>query len=206
MRFSRYLFLLSLGLGFALASRATTVLPPEFSELVGAATQIVRGEVTAVRSEWRGAGDTHRIVTVVTVQVHRRIVGEAPDTLELEFLGGTVGDQTLRVDGQPHFRVGDRQILFVENNGQQICPLVAMMYGHYGIERDPADKSREIVTRGEGIPLRSVADVSRPLAAPPPASVGSTARSLPAPPLSVESFEASIRSTAVALGRKDVQP
>jgi hypothetical protein len=142
---------------------------------------------------------------VVTVRVLRRIVGEAPDTLELEFLGGTVGDQSLRVDGQPHFRVGDRQILFVENNGRQICPLVAMMYGHYGIERDPADKSREIVTRGHGVPLRSVADVSRPLAAAPP-SGGSTARSLPAPPLSVESFETSIRSTAVAIGRKDVPP
>ena len=50
----------------AIAS-ATTVIPPNFDELVSRAEVIFEGEVTGVQSQWIGEGAEHRIVTFVTL-------------------------------------------------------------------------------------------------------------------------------------------
>ena len=36
---------------------------------------------------------------------------------------------TLHVDEMPEFKVGDRELLFVETSGRALCPLVAFGYG-----------------------------------------------------------------------------
>ncbi|HVU25555.1 MAG TPA: hypothetical protein VHE13_15610 [Opitutus sp.] len=185
---------------------ASSVRAPQFDELVRRADAVVRSEVIAVRCEWRGEGATHRIVTLVTVRVDRAIVGAVQSTMELEFLGGRVGDRTLTVTDQPQFNIGDRDILFVAGNHRQFCPLVAMMYGRYPIVRDPTDASREVVARENGTPLRVIADVAQPLASVPSTTGTKSAQAVTTAPMTVADFEASIRRSAAAQGREDLAP
>lgn len=183
---------------------ATTVRPPEFNRLVARAQCIVRAETIGTRSEWRSRGADRWIVTIVTVKVLDRVVGPAPAMIDLEFLGGTVGDDTMTVDGQPLLRKGDRDILFIENNGRQVCPLASMGYGRYPVIADPTNASRELVLREDGEPLTSVDAVASPLGSnlKKPSAMAMGASS----PLTVAAFETQIRQAAVAAGRNDVTP
>src|SRR5256885_6721644 len=44
-------------------------------------------------------------------------------SVTLRMLGGTVGAETMEVADAPKFKVGERDILFVENNGTQFITL-----------------------------------------------------------------------------------
>lgn len=145
------------------AARSTTVIPPEFDALVHEADAIVRGHVVDVRSEWDLSGGHRRIVTFVTVAVLETLAGDpAPNEIVLRFLGGTVGDVTMHIPGQPQFKPGDEDFLFVQGNGRQWSPLVAVMHGRYPIERDAAT-GREVVLRANRVPLEHVDEVSLPM-------------------------------------------
>lgn len=154
--------LLLVGLFAASGARATTVIPPSFPELVAKADQIVLGEVVAISSELVTKGADRAIFTRVTLAVRETVAGTAPASLTLEFLGGTVGELTMVVDGMPAFTVGRSEILFVQNNGRQICPLVGMAHGRYRIERDSVT-GLDLVTRDNGAVLTNVAQVSASL-------------------------------------------
>lgn len=156
MRFS--VALAAIGISGA---RATSVTPPSFSELVGEAQTIARGTVAAVESRWVDAPDGRIIKTFVTFTVEKRIKGNPPDSLTLEFLGGTVGTESLKVDGMPHFQIGEREILFVRDNGVQFCPLVRLMHGRYRVRADQAT-GRRYVARDDDTPMASVNDVELP--------------------------------------------
>ena len=97
--------------------RATTIIPPTFSELVAKAETVVLGEVTAISSELQTRGSERAIFTRVTFAIREPVLGVAPALLTLEFLGGTVGELTMDVDGMPAFAIGRSEILFVQNNG-----------------------------------------------------------------------------------------
>lgn len=200
------MWLAVLSLVFASAMRGATVRAPDFADLVTRADCVARVETAAVRCEWRGEGETRRIVTLVTVRVLEQIVGATPATMELEFLGGEVGDTYLRIVDQPRFQVGDRDILFVQNNGRQFCPLVNMMYGRYPLVSDPVDSTRELVMRETGEALHATSEISRtPVAGERRAAAVAPAQGA-ASILSAQEFTAEIRRMALALGRKDVQP
>lgn len=144
-----------------LGARATSVVPPSFPELVAEAQVIARGTVTSV--EARRVEGTNRplIKTFVTFAVEERIKGNPADTLTLEFLGGTVGGDTLHVSGMPEFKVGESEILFVNGNGVQFCPLVRFMHGRYHVRTDNT-AHRKFVARDDARPLHSVTDVQLP--------------------------------------------
>lgn len=146
------------------ALRATSVVPPTFPELVNEADAIYRGRVTAVeaRRVARADGNGDVIKTFVTVAVDKVLKGAAQKDVTLEFLGGTVGDETLTVSGMPKFTVGAQEFVFVQKNGLQFCPLVAVMHGRYKVLRDEA-AAREFVARDNGVPLTDVAEVQLPL-------------------------------------------
>jgi hypothetical protein len=156
----RALFLL---LVLAGVSRATTVEPPSFPELVASADGIYRGHVTAVQARRvEGPGGNSLIKTFVTFTIDRALKGAAQTAVVLEFLGGQVGDDVLEVSGVPQFAVGDREILFVQGNGKQFCPLVAVMHGRYRVAHDDAT-GRDYVARENRQPLRDASDVSLPM-------------------------------------------
>src|SRR5438094_5308535 len=112
----------------ACTALATTVIPPSFDDLVGRAEMIFQGTVTDVRSEWTGEGAQRHIMSYVTVNVEETIKGNPGASVTLQMLGGTVGAETMEVADAPKFKVGDRDILFVENKGSQFILLVGIMH------------------------------------------------------------------------------
>ena len=138
------------------AAHATTVIPPTFDELVSQAQVIFQGTVTDVRSEWLGEGPQRRIVSYVTFSVDEAIKASPGASYTMRMLGGTVNGETMGVADAPVFKRGDRDILFVENNGTQFIPLVGIMHGRFRVQQDPVT-DREIVTTDTGAPVTNLA-------------------------------------------------
>ena len=189
----RFSFLLLLALTPLV--HATSVIPPTFAELVQEAEAIYRARVTSVQARRveRPDGQGSVIKTFVTLAVERVLKGADQKEVTLEFLGGTVGDESLTVSGMPKFSVGSRDFVFVQKNGVQFCPLVALMHGRYRVIRDQAT-AREHVARDNGMPLADTAEVSLPMTALPEPVRAASAASAAARALTPEAFEASITS------------
>ena len=145
---------------------ATSVIPPTFPELVAEAEAIVRGRVMDISFRRTSTPDgTPVIKTHVTFAVERTLKGPERQEITLELLGGTIGDESLVVTGMPRFELGSTEYLFVERNGFQFCPLVAVRHGRYRLLRDKA--GREFVARDNAVPLTDVGEVVLPLAVLP---------------------------------------
>lgn len=138
---------------------ATTVIPPSFDELVSRAEMIFQGSVTDVRSEWTGEGAQRHIMSYVTLKVEDAMKGNPGSTVTLRMLGGTVGGETMEVTDAPKFKVGDRDILFVENNGTQFVPLVGIMHGRFRVKKDAT--GQDAVFTNEGSPLSDVSKLGK---------------------------------------------
>lgn len=165
----------------------TTVIPPTFDELVGRADVIFQGTVTDVQSQWTGEGAQRRIVSYVTFKVEDTMKGSPGDAYTLRMLGGTVDGETMEVTDSPKFKVGDRDILFVENNGSQFVPLVGIMHGRFHIENDQKT-GREIMTTNERKPLQDVSRLGKE-------DEETTAAANTAQALSLSEFKSVIRQT-----------
>ncbi len=139
---------------FGLTSYATTVIPPSFDQLMARAQVIFEGEVTGLRSQWIGEGSQHRIVTYVTFKVDDALKGDPGTTYSMRMLGGTVDDRTMEVSDAPKFKVGDHDVLFIENNGSQFIPLVGLQHGRFRVEKDSS--GRQTLLTGNGLPLADV--------------------------------------------------
>ena len=142
---------------FALSARATTVIPPNFDQLVQRAQIIFEGNVTGLKSEWIGAGSEHRIVTYVTFKVDDSLKGDAGTSYTIRMLGGTVDGQTMQVSDAPKFQVGDHDLLFVENNGSQFIPLVGIEHGSFRITKDAS--GNDVIVTGDDQPLTDVSQL-----------------------------------------------
>jgi hypothetical protein len=184
-------FALTLCAIFAFSTaRATTVIPPTFDELVTKAELIFEGTVTDVKSQWVGEGAQRHIVSYVTVQVADSVKGNPGESYTLRMLGGTVGEDTMEVSDSPKFHVGDRDILFVENNGTQFIPLVGIMHGRFHVERDSATGADTVLTNGG----KTVSDLQTLGREDAPASSKSATTNAVERPIDAESFKAAIRS------------
>jgi hypothetical protein len=141
---------------------ATTVTPPQFSELVAGADYIVRARVTALEAQvTERPGQPPLIYTRVTLEVIETIAGQPPASPVLTVLGGRAGGHELRVEGVPEFSVGQEEVFFVYGNGRVFYPLYAAMHGRFPIKRDSA--GREYVVRANGVQLDDVAEVALPM-------------------------------------------
>ena len=132
-------------LSSALAT-ATTVVQPTFQQLVSHAETVFEGVVLDVQSALTADAGGRRISTSVTFQVVKVLKGDPSPVTVLTFLGGSVGNETLNVDGVPKFVVGDRDVLFVNAHAQLVSPLVALMHGRFRIVKEPRT-SRDVVYR-----------------------------------------------------------
>ena len=152
------LFLSVISLAFP-AANATTVIPPTFDELVTKAETIFEGTVTGTRSEWTGEGTNRHIVTYVTFKIHDAIKGAVGAEYTIRMFGGTVNGQTMEVSDAPKFKVGDRDILFVEHNGSQFIPLVGIMHGRFHVQSDAG--ATEKITKDSGAPMANPAKLGQ---------------------------------------------
>jgi hypothetical protein len=154
----------------ARSAAPTTVVAPSFDELVLRAESVIVARVVATRSAWVNSRAGRSIVTDVTVSIEQTLKGPTYAERSFEFLGGTVGDDTLRISGMPEFHIGDRDVLFIREAGRPASPLVGFMYGRFRIIQD-SRTGVDLVRTHDGRPLASTseADNARPPAfvAPP---------------------------------------
>ena len=160
MKLLRSLIFLSL-VSLALpAARATTVIPPTFDELVTKAETIFEGTVTGLRSEYTGEGANRHIVTYVSFKVEDAIKGATGSDYTIRMFGGTVDGRTVEVTDAPRFKVGDRDILFVENNGTQFIPLVGIMHGRFHVQADE-NGGNEKIAKDNGAAVANLAKLGQ---------------------------------------------
>ncbi len=177
--------------GLGHSARATTVIAPTFDELVGQAEVIFQGTVTGVKSERIGEGGQRHIVSYVTFKVDDPVKGNPGATYTIRMLGGTVDGETMEVSDAPKFAVGDRDILFVEHNGQQFIPLVGIMHGRFHVQHDD-QTGRDIVAGDHSGPLRDLSKLGKEETEAVSRSGSPTDASAPA--LDPAAFKAAIRA------------
>lgn len=163
-------------------SEATTVPAPGFPQMVARAERIFTATVSSVQSAWEVRGGHRCITTTVAFKVEQMHKGAAAQELTLNFLGGSVGQDTMDVQGVPKFRPGEHVILFSENNGRQFCPLVGIHHGKLLIERD-AKSGSSVLLRHNRQPVTQASDVGSDRSPPIVAAGQATPR-----PMSVEDF------------------
>ena len=172
------------------ASRATTVVPPTFDELVDLSQFVFRGQVSDVQVVWSGIGTKRHLATEVTFEIGRILKGAAAGpTLTLEFLGGERDGHRLHVVGMPHFTVGDRGVFFVDDPNNHLCPLLRLRHGRYRIVHD-ATTDTDVVQRDDRSPLTTPSGVAQPLGEARAFSTSTPAGAA----LSLREFESAIRS------------
>jgi hypothetical protein len=155
-----FLLLALLATGVA---RATSVIPPSFSELVGRAERVTHGVVTEVRSDWSVQAGFRVIKTWVTVRLEEELKASGTESsVTLEFLGGRMPEGEMRVEGSPRFQVGEEILVFVAGNGADACPLVGWGHGAFRVAPAPSGGGKHVV-RMNGLPLRSPSEVELPL-------------------------------------------
>ena len=165
-------------------ARSTTVIPPTFDALVSSAATIFVGEVMNVRSEWETTLNGRAIITLVTFRVEEVWKGDLGAVTQLEFLGGEMGDVGMRVEGSPVFRLGQRDVLFVNSIVRAVSPLVGFMHGRMRVERDTVSGVDRVRTF-DGRALGSIAQLGPQRAAPSLASIT---------PMRLNELETAVRS------------
>lgn len=152
------------GVGGGSRLAATTVIPPEFAELVNGSDYVVRARVKAVTYEACVKDGQELIYTHVALEVLEVIAGQPPEPLVLTMLGGQVGNRKLTVQGAPVFYVGTEDILFIKGNGRAFSPLYALMHGQYPVMADEKRAGRRYMNRSNLVPLLSADEVALPMA------------------------------------------
>lgn len=138
----------------ALASSAV-VAPPTFEELVDRAEAIFVGTVVDIRARWVDSPRGDVIATVVTFEVADTLKGTLSPVVELEFLGGTIGDVTFGVPGVPTFVVGEQALLFAYTRGLHVSPIVGVMHGRFRVSVH-ATTGERLVTTHDGLAFSGV--------------------------------------------------
>jgi hypothetical protein len=134
-------------------ARGTTVIQPTFEQLVDGASQVIVAEALGSDCHWRTNAKGALIFTTVQFRAEEVLKGKAATQVELSFLGGTIGADTLEVNGVPRFNNGSRYILFVSSNRTEVCPLVGMFHGKFNLRKD-AVTGEEAISHSDGTPVR----------------------------------------------------
>jgi hypothetical protein len=128
---------------FSPPALGTSVVQMDVPGLSQNANIILEGRVTNIRSAWNSTRD--QIYTYVTVNVTEVIAGQAvTGPMELRFLGGAVDNIAMVIADSPSFVVGERVLLFLQNEEQLYFPFVGMSQGKLFFRTDPVT-GREVV-------------------------------------------------------------
>jgi hypothetical protein len=136
----RFLFLaVALFIGIAAPARATTMLPMDLDDLVVEADGIVLGTIVDIESDWSINYTQNRslLYTTYTLLVERGLRGVESGTVRFRVVGGDDGSTLLTVPGAPHFRQGDRVVLFLRAGiPDAISDVVGMEQGKFTVVDD----------------------------------------------------------------------
>lgn len=116
-------------------ARASTGPTPKLPQLLEQADLVFAGVVVSVETRSSSVLESGDVVlphSFVTFRIEELVKGKssAGDTITLRFLGGhDDSGRVLTVAGIPHFEIGDRDVLFVQKNGERMCPLLGWDHG-----------------------------------------------------------------------------
>ena len=140
-------------LSLCIPAAAMVVVPRDFADLVARAEQIVVGTVTDVTPQPDASGTPFTFVTLSDLSA---LKGDVGATLTLRFYGGAANGVVTWISDMPTFTVGERVVLFVAGNGQDICPLVGVWQGRFGVRFD-STRNTEVVESHDGRPVIGLA-------------------------------------------------
>lgn len=157
---------------YSSSAEASTVASIDLPEMVERADLVADITVTNVTSYWASPAGSGIIRTRVSFSLNRPpIKGQVTSPFSLDFLGGTVGDRTVRIEGMPKFSVGQRLIIFSHGPGTAFAsPVIALDQGALQVVRDNHNNI-DRVYRLWGQPVRE----SEPFTSRIPASAETTA-------------------------------
>lgn len=133
----RYLLVIISLLCFANSVRATTVIVPADDDMIVGARAIVRAKVLSIASSLDQQQD--RIFTYITLRVQEVLKGEITERrIVLKELGGTVGDRSDIIFGNPQYRVGEKVIAYLDTWADGSLRTHQLFLGKFNIVRDAA--------------------------------------------------------------------
>lgn len=134
-----------------------TVAQVTFDQMVTSSEFVFQGRVINTQARFDGVDTIH---TYVTMEVQDVLKGTyANRTIELRYLGGTVGDLTLEVADSIPPVMGETGIYFLESLARpQVHPLYGWDQGHFLVIRNNIDLSERIFSRS-GKPITGFAGV-----------------------------------------------
>jgi len=135
-------------------ARATTMVSMSLAQLAQASSDVVQARVVSQRSEWSAAHT--QIVTITTLAVLQTLKGDAPSTVQIRQLGGTVGNLTVSVPGEVAFRPQAEYILFLEPADGSNYQVVGMTQGAYPVYQDATSHEDRVVLPLNQAPIQSL--------------------------------------------------
>ncbi len=127
---------LSLVLFYTKQAKATTIQELSFDQVCQGSELIFEGRV--ISRETRPSPTNGKPFTYFTFQINEVIMGSYNNTtIEIGYMGGSLGGFTLEVSGMHMPEVDELGIYFVENlSVQQIHPFCGWQQGHYLVISD----------------------------------------------------------------------
>lgn len=137
------------------AAAATTVVALKLDEIARLSDGAVGGTVKNTVARKASDGSIYTFVTLDNLDV---VLGHyTARTLTLRLKGGTVGEETLLIEGAPRLYEGERVVVFVAGNGQAMMPIVGWEQGLFRVVRDPWS-GREVVSDAVGNRIYGIRD------------------------------------------------
>ncbi len=126
----------ALVLAFSRTVEATTAVMLTDTELIVNSRFIVYGKVISVTSDWDSSSSM--VWTYVEVHADRVLKGDLHErTIVLKQLGGTVGEKSVRVIGQPGFAAGERVLLYLNTGADGSMHSAHNFMGKFSVIDDP---------------------------------------------------------------------
>jgi hypothetical protein len=125
-------------------ARASTVVSMSLDQLTQAASDIVQAHVVNQVSRWN---DAHtQVLTITTMAVSQVFKGNASSTVEVEQLGGTLGNMRVFVPGDISFQPQGEYVLFLEPAPESSrYRVVGMTQGAYRVYQDATTHQDRVI-------------------------------------------------------------
>jgi len=122
---------------------ASSVLQVSFDELVRSSEFVFQGRVVDKRAEFDKRGAIKTYVTFEVLDVYKGAYSGR--TLQLPFLGGTIGDLTMKISDLEPPNVGETGIYFVESmSNPPAHPLYGWDQGHFLVRTNQTDRTDHV--------------------------------------------------------------
>ena len=144
MRVWIYVTVLAGGMMAVSPARASTVVSMSLDQLTQASSDIVQAHVVNQVSCWN---DVHtQVLTITTMAVSQVFKGNASSTVEIEQLGGTLGNMRVFVPGDISFQPQGEYVLFLEPApASSHYRVVGMTQGAYRVYQDATTHQDRVI-------------------------------------------------------------